>query len=398
MENAIKEFLNKNDYDIRKSHSARWIDQKCTCDVLCIIADCILEYVNSDINTNFSISDIWNNQYTKENVESLFSKPDLNSKSSKNEYDKFFSQPINLLVYSGVIKFIEKESNMKIFSIQNLSLLEYISIRDTNSLLFLQLYIEKVLKDSNLYVYFNDFLSFQNKASFKKLKEKFIDFVIKNTPINTATECSRIFTKILNPLAFKYRKNGVRRGVMSNTIITFDELKYNRLNFRDVFSGKEKSDTRTEHNKKYIQLNIKYNIQKAKRIVSKYNEKYNNGLSEILNSEDKTKATQIHHIFPASDFPIISDYIENLIALTPNQHFLQAHPKNNTRYISRDFQYICLVSKMDMIIKDTTHTYSFNNYRYVLNIGLNTKDFASIEDCDLLIEKLDCYYSDCKVN
>lgn len=42
----IQEFLNKHDYDIRKTHNARWIDQKCTMDVVCLVADCIIEFVN----------------------------------------------------------------------------------------------------------------------------------------------------------------------------------------------------------------------------------------------------------------------------------------------------------------------------------------------------------------
>ena len=45
-EEQILKFMDHYNYDIRKSHNARWIDQKCTPDVLCIIADCILEFVN----------------------------------------------------------------------------------------------------------------------------------------------------------------------------------------------------------------------------------------------------------------------------------------------------------------------------------------------------------------
>ena len=34
MDNAtIQEFLDEHDYDIRKTHNGRWIDQKCTMDV-----------------------------------------------------------------------------------------------------------------------------------------------------------------------------------------------------------------------------------------------------------------------------------------------------------------------------------------------------------------------------
>ena len=194
------DFLNRRDYDIRKSHNARWIDQKCTCDVLSIIADCILEYTSYDIQVEFCISDIWNSQYTKENVLAIFAKPDTDSQFARNEYDKFFSQPINLLAYSGVLSFQGKNGNTNIFKIQNLALLEFIMRRDTNALTFLILYIQKVLQDSGIYCVFDDFLSTQNRDSFRLLKDTFVDFTITNTPINKSVECGRIFTKILNPL------------------------------------------------------------------------------------------------------------------------------------------------------------------------------------------------------
>ena len=49
-EEQILKFMDHYNYDIRKSHNARWIDQKCTPDVLCIIADCILENLDLLIN------------------------------------------------------------------------------------------------------------------------------------------------------------------------------------------------------------------------------------------------------------------------------------------------------------------------------------------------------------
>ena len=39
MDNAtIQEFLDEHDYDIRKTHNGRWIDQKCTMDVVCLVS------------------------------------------------------------------------------------------------------------------------------------------------------------------------------------------------------------------------------------------------------------------------------------------------------------------------------------------------------------------------
>ena len=100
-------------------------------------------------------------------------------------------------------------------------------------------------------------------------------------------------------------------------------------------------------------------------------------------------------VFPANEFPSIADFIENLIALTPNQHFSYAHPNNQTSYIDKDFQYICLIAKTNTIMNDLTQTYHFDCYKNVLNTGLNTNDFAFINENDYatLLSKIDYFYS-----
>ena len=100
----IDSFLSKNDYDVRKSKNARWIDQKCTPDVLTIIADCVLNYISSNgIDKIFTSMDIWHSDYTVNNVLDIFKKPSPNMDEARNEYDKFFQQPLELLSYAKVI-------------------------------------------------------------------------------------------------------------------------------------------------------------------------------------------------------------------------------------------------------------------------------------------------------
>lgn len=98
----IQRFLDEHDYDIRKTHNGRWIDQKCTMDVLCLVSDCIVEYTSDKVDKTFTVNDIWYSDYTTENVRQIFSKPDPTQKAS-NEYDKYFGQPIKLLDAAGVI-------------------------------------------------------------------------------------------------------------------------------------------------------------------------------------------------------------------------------------------------------------------------------------------------------
>ena len=146
MEEKLKKFFEDKDYDIRKNRDARWIDQKCACDVLLIIADCILEYVGDEIEKEFTVSDIWHNDYTRENVIQIFSKPDPEFKA-KHEQDKYFSQPIKLFSYSGLLD-NTKKGNKYFYKVKSFELLRYISLRPMNAIYFLNEYIKKVLKDS----------------------------------------------------------------------------------------------------------------------------------------------------------------------------------------------------------------------------------------------------------
>jgi len=46
----VEKLLNSKDYDIRKSNDARFMDQKCTPDVVCVIADCVRTYAKAKKN------------------------------------------------------------------------------------------------------------------------------------------------------------------------------------------------------------------------------------------------------------------------------------------------------------------------------------------------------------
>ncbi|MCK3655137.1 restriction endonuclease [Pasteurellaceae bacterium Macca] len=396
-----EKFLNQYDFDIRKSGDARWIDQKCTYDVVSIIADCINEYVETMHVDEFTVSDIWHSDYARENVIAIFSKPDPELKAG-NEYDKYFGQPIKLLGYSKILN-VRKEKNRYYYSINNKDVLNKIALRPMNALNFLYYYICKVLNDSGLMVTFEEFFRIQDKDSYKDVRDRFIQFTINHTKINGETECGRIFTKVINPLAFKLRKLGTEKGRISKYVITLNDLQYNRSNWRDELSGKEKSITRSEFELTTSQLQARalanYTVNKAKKAVRKFNDAMFDGKSEVSQPTEIVNATQVHHIFAQSEFPDIADYVENLIMLTPNQHFSMAHPNNNTQYIDKDFQYICLLAKSTKIHMNLTSTneekfYDFDDYKYVLNTGLNTDEFSSISNLDFasIVNKIDYFY------
>ncbi|QQC72532.1 hypothetical protein I6I20_07150 [Lactococcus garvieae] len=103
-ENDIKQFLAIKDYDIRVDKNGRWIDQKCTPDVVNIVADCVIQYVFDPKNSeDFSSADIWHYQYTEYYIRDIFNKPSTEHGLSRREYDKFFAQPLEMLANAKVL-------------------------------------------------------------------------------------------------------------------------------------------------------------------------------------------------------------------------------------------------------------------------------------------------------
>lgn len=376
MEKIIIEYLSQFDLDVRKSGDARFMDQKCTPDVVCFISDCIINNISDD-NEWFTCKDIWESNYFINNTQAIFGKPSPKNKFAASEYDKFIQQPLKLLAYSHVLNIVKK-SNKNYFQISNREILDFISQRERNTFNFMFLYLDKVLSDSNIIKFFerykescksDDF----SKYSFLDLKEKFTRFIIGNTSINGKVEINRIFPKILNIYAVKNNINGSKRGIMSKYAFTFSELMYNDLNWRDL--DKEKSLTRqeAEQRKKEISKDRSsystYAIQKAMRLLERIQKE-----SEVHDQWGYGEATQKHHIFPKSQYPSIAHYIENIIKLTATQHFTKAHPKNKTSVISVDYQLTCLLAKADTIEKSFKifgdKYYRKESFIHVLNVGL----------------------------
>lgn len=388
MKNQIIKYLDKYNFDIRVSKDARFMDQKVTPDVLCIVADCIINYIDNTSNKEFTSSGIWKYDYSNENVMDIFGKTNVNNPKAKNEYDKFFQQPLKALSYAKILN-ERKVGNTIYFSIGNYRILEYISYKEKHSLDFLNIYLEKVLKDSEIWYMFDKFFNDNTKDNFDILKSKYENFIIKNTPKNGKTEVRRIFTKIINPLSFMRKKHGTKKGRFSKDIISRDELMYNRKNWRDL--SKKKAETREEFEirigmeKNKQNAYVKYTLNKAKNIIKKLHFPE----SEIQDEFSVGDARDIHHIFMKSQYPEISTYIENLILLTPTQHFTKAHP-NDTNIINKDYQLLCLLAKSDSIEK-YNYIYSKEDFLYVLKIGLKQNFSNNIEFGELKTKLVELY-------
>lgn len=392
-QNDILEFCNQHNYDLRISGNGRWIDQKCTPDVIWSIADFVLDYVDN-VKSEFTVKDIWQSEYAKQTIAETYSKPGTDEKSAENEYDKVFSQPLCMFCYAGIIKDISPTTR-HLYTIENRDVLEYIARNDVYALRFLHCYIEKVLSDSGLYPVFQSFFNNQDKAHFTVMKQAFIDFYHDYTPIKKEYEPKRIFTKVLNPLAFKYGKKGTEGGHMSMDVINKSDMMYNRDNFRDVYRDKPKGVSRQEWLAQHPDIDrrdgyFEQMMNRSKKTLRDFIAGSRNGLSELTQyieeHTDEASATQMHHIFPKNEFPEIMHYIENLIALTPNQHYGYAHPNNNTQIIDLAAQKVLLIAKTYSIKENLTNEeetiYEFANLLTVLSVGWDDADVLEIEEND----------------
>lgn len=391
----LERFLSTQNFDVRRTHNGRWIDQKCTLDELCFVADCIFDYVQETGKNTFKSPTIWKSDYAIEKVQLLFNKPDPTSQSVIDEYNKFFRQPMKMLSAAGVLS--EKKNQKKRdengnelvaidlgiqFSVENIDVLEYLSTNNYNCHEFLCRYIEHTLKDSGLWDAFETFFQLQTRDAYYILKDRFFLFCKQNTPIRTKTEANRIFTKVLNPLCVKYRKKGTVRGNISSQNMTLSDLQYNRVNFRD--KNKNKTTARRDAVSNTSEV-FDYEVERAKKRVKRYNAIYNMNCSELTDLLSiAAQGIHIHHIFPKESFPSIATSYENLIAITPAQHLQNAHPGGNTRVVDRGYQYNLLVQKTDTIRKNINGLvgqpgfYSFDSYMNVLNTGLDTDIFSAI--------------------
>lgn len=376
MRDEIISHLNQFDLDIRKSNDARFMDQKCTPDVVCFIADCVINTISGQ--QSFTVNDIWKSQYFIKNTRAIFNKPWANNPKARNEYDKFIQQPLKMLAYAHILE-IGKIGTTNHYSINQYNILDYIAQRERNTFVFLYCYFHKVLSDSNLWRYFEEYKRKADNGElsqvyFAELKIKYTKSIIGNTAINGDVEVHRIFPKIINVFAAEHHIQGSEKGRMSKYAFTFSDLMYNRKNWRDL--NKEKTITRQEAEQEQVDIEQQeaynaYYVQKAIALIRKIHPE-----SEVKDALGNGDATQVHHIFPKAKYPQIAHYIENLIRLTPTQHYTKAHPNNKTQEINTDYQLTCLLSKADSIEQSLKRLgekyYRKESFIYVINTGLNS--------------------------
>lgn len=367
------------DLDIRRTRSVqeqtgitpRFMDQKCTPDVLASCANWVLSLPEAVRDQGFTKKTIWTSRAFDYDVKVEFSKPEAHEETAQSEFDKVISQPLKTLAYAGLLK--DKKVGTTIeFSVANREFIELISHGPRKARIFLCAYLECVLKQSGIFYRFEAYFdSTQTQADYLELRDSFEKFILNQTFINGKIEIRRIFPKVLNPLAHQLGLPGAQRGRVSKAPIMTSELLYNQENFRDK-GRKRKGLTRQQaflqnQNSENISNESMQRVMDAVRTRHSYRSELNDEFSD-------GHAAQVHHIFPRSSHPELKNIRENLILLTPTQHNSKAHPRNNTTAVDFDYQIECLLAKTTSVEQSTQSCggdgfYDLSRLIAVINVG-----------------------------
>ncbi len=379
MQEHMRKHLRRFDLDIRKTKISRYFDQKTKIDVVTFLAECVLQLIENDERKKFTIKDVWKMDYFVKNVPDWFKKPTPDDPKAKNEYDKFVSQPLLTLHYSGLLGGIKKRSWE--FHCEDKILLEYVSRNHRKAHEFLSLYYTKVLNDSGLGDYLEEFLKQQNNNTLNLLKTQFYNLMKEHTPVGNTyatgdnpgkTECMRMLNPTLNIICAKRNKIGTKSGRLADHVIMADELAYNRINFRDL----KKSKALTRKQASAIQVPyFDHEESQAKKTMKKM---YGNK-PMFLDEFYHCIQPQIHHIIPKNHNPKFAGYVENMINLSPTQHTDKAHRvdgKVHTNDINIGYQRKLLIAKSFYIEKSL-----YNGLEYYSKL-----DFIDLLNCGMDLE------------
>lgn len=394
---ALISHLESMDLDIRKTLqikqstgiSPRFMDQKCTPDVLASCAEWILHLPNQVQKEGFTTRNVWDSRAFENNVRTEFSKPAVHEATARSEIDKFIAQPLKTFTFAGLLT-ANLQGRSIIFRVAERQLLEYVAKGPRDARIFLVSYLERVLQQSGIYYRFESFFkSGQTQVDYLELRDSFVRFVQNNTPINGAVEIRRIFPKVLNPLSHQYGLPGAEGGKISKGPIVTSQLLYNKENFRD--KGKKlKGQTRKQAAQAARNVQIDSNAI-MNRVMAEVRSRHG-GISELQDHWSNGHASQVHHIFPKSQYANLKAVPENLIVLTPTQHNTKAHPRNYTGAVDFDYQIDCLVAKVESVRRAQEELgdgfYELDRLIAVINhgypdIGLRTT--ASFEEVILLL-------------
>ena len=340
-------------------------EQKITPDLLWCICQVLQDITLTNRNLVFTDRDIRKSQIFNNLMVDYFSKP-FQSENTENEYNKVSSYQLGFLVYCNVIE--EVTSGPKSYKIQNLNIIKELATHELNALNFLNAFVDKFILDNGLYTFFNNYCNNQTQNNYIKAKEAYWLWSKKNTKIRTnkPTHSNRVFNKIFNIYAFANSLSGQLGANISERKCPYNYLIYKRVNFRDEMLPRGLS------RKEYRELEeVEATLERKERQTKKeVREKHPFGEIQIFNLGYVNNYNfNCHHILPKNEFKKFMAYRENIIILTPEQHYSFAHNRG-TSSINDEYQIQCLIYKLQSIensIINFENFYNFENFIEMIN-------------------------------
>lgn len=369
MDSIIEEALSARILDLRKRPYTRFIDQKCTPDLLSLTTALIVELYG--IDDEFSNPELQREDEAKRALAIELNK--ASSSFTRRENNKVFMHSLKMLTYAGILN-ERKVGNTYYFSIENIRALRKLANDERRSLEFITGYITETFSQTDSMWIFEEFKSSSHDAeAYSILKKRFIQFARRHMGAgkkgsDSGLEARRILPKIMNPLAIRWNMNGSIKGRVSKSGISMMDLRYGRVNARDQKLQRSSETSRKERAEQRFQSlrdRREYRVSEAKRSVRQRHQ----DISEV---SGESPATQVHHIFPQSEFSALASVPENLILLTPDEHNLRAHPNNKTNSIDKSYQRTLLLKKLDHVEESEAARdgfYKIEEFAHVVETG-----------------------------
>lgn len=331
-------------------------EQKITPDLLWCVCQVLQQLTLDNKNLVFTDRDVRNSTIFNNLMIDYFSKP-YQSENTENEYNKISSYHLGFLVYCDVIE--EVSTSPKNYRIKNFHIIKELATHELTSLNFLIAFVNKFIADNGLYSFFKDYSLNQSQDNYIKAKDAYWNWAKKNTKVRTnkPIHSNRVFNKIFNIFAYGNSLRGQSGAKISERKCPYNYLIYKRINFRDELMPRGIS------RKEFIELEdiVTSLEQKERQIKKEVREKHPDGEVQNINlGYVNNNIFNCHHILPKNEFRSFIAYRENIIILTPEQHYSFAHNRG-TSSINKEFQIQCLLYKLQSIEKSIINIETFYN-------------------------------------
>lgn len=371
-----------NNIDLNKTEEKKGIhfEQKITPDLLWCISQVILDLTKNNLELHFTDADVRTSENFNILMRDYFSKAEQ-SERTENEYNKVSSYQLGLLVYTDILG--ETTDRPKLYYIKNIDILKELASHELTALKFLVAYVEKFIADNGLTEVFNDYKNNPTQSTYIRAKEAYWQWAKTHTRVRTEDprHSNRVFNKIFNLFAYGHAINGESGAKVIDGKCPYSFLVYKRINFRD--SSMPRGLSRREF---YELMDQEASIEQRERQAKKEvrNKHLNGELTDPALGYINNNKFMGHHILPQNEYKDFRDKRENIIMLTPDQHYAYAH-ETGTQTINTTYQVHCLIGKLHSIKKSLQtgeNFYSMKNFAEMVNTlyGTGFNQDSGIED------------------